>query len=293
MRSRFKVFGLFILFLTLSSSCVEQPKELIKIDEVAPWCILGFDSEDRSSEERVALIKELGLKRYGFNKGKGHLHEMVDEFQLAKDNEIEITSIFFWLNADRDSLGKLSAYNQELLANLKKTVQKPCLWLSFSNNFFEERSEEESVALAVEMIQYVKTLADEVGCELALYNHRGWFGSPYNQIKVLEGLDDSSISMVFNFHHAHEYVDEFDEVAKMITPYLSYVNLNGVKKEGPEILTIGEGDYELQMINTLKAEGFEGPWGILGHIKTEDVKVVLNRNIEGLKSLNTQYISED
>ena len=36
------------------------------------------------------------------------------------------------------------------------------------------------------------------------------------------------------------------------------------------------------MINTLLDEGYNGPLSILGHIKTEDVKKVLQRNIDGL-----------
>ncbi|MDO9634058.1 MAG: hypothetical protein Q7J05_03315 [Paludibacter sp.] len=58
-----------------------------------------------------------------------------------------------------------------------------------------------------------------------------------------------------------------------------------MKQEGPKILPIGKGDYESEMINLLMKEGFDGPWGILGHIESEDVKKVLERNIEGLDSL--------
>ncbi len=66
---------------------------------------------------------------------------------------------------------------------------------------------------------------------------------------------------------------------------MSYVNINGIRKEGPQILTIGEGGFENEMINVLRDEGFDGPWGILGHIKSEDVQKVLERNMNGLKSL--------
>ena len=139
------------------------------------------------------------------------------------------------------------------------------------------------------MINYVKTIADEIGCKLAIYNHHGWFGDPHNQLKILEALNQKDISMVYNFHHAHEHVDEFCDFVKEIIPYLSYVNLNGVKKDGEQILPIGKGDHEFEMLKCLKAEGYNGPFGILGHIKTEDVKIVLERNIDGLKKLNTLY----
>lgn len=287
------VYLFAFLLLLQFYACEKSTDLLIPVDEVSPWCILGFDSLDRSPEQRISMLKELGLSKYGFNRGKGEFDEMVKEFNLAKESDIEITSIFLWLNAKRDSIGKLGQSNQELLGNLRKVEQKPTIWVSFSNNFFEQRDEKESIEYATKMIKFVKLEADKLGCKLALYNHHGWFGNPYNQIKILKELNQDSITMVYNFHHAQDYVDEFSDIAKLIQPYLSYVNLNGVKKEGPQILTIGKGDYEYEMIKSLKAEGYDGPWGILGHIKTEDVHKVLKRNLDGLNALNTLYDKEE
>lgn len=280
---------IIVILLFTICSCSNGEGELIELDDLSPWCILDFDSLDRTTDQRIAMLKEMGFKKYGYNKGKGNLDEMTKEFRLAQESNIEISSIFLWLNAKRDSVGKLSLSNQKLLNNLKEVEQNPTIWLSFSNNFFKELSQEESIDLCIEMIQFIKPMADELACKLALYNHHGWFGNPHNQIKILEKLGTESITMVYNFHHAHEYVDEFPEIARKITPYLSYVNVNGVKKEGPEILTIGEGDYEYDMIKLLRKEGYNGPWGILGHIKTKDVQKVLEQNINGLKLLNAKF----
>lgn len=278
--------SLFLLvFLSSCKSLVESP---IHVKELSPWCIIDFDLLKRTPKQRIAMLKEMGFNKYGYEKGKGNLSEMREEFQLAKENNIEITSLFLWLNADRDSIGKLSASNQELLRNLKNAEAKPTLWVSFSTNYFEKLNHEQSITLSVEMIRFIKLKADELGCKLALYNHHGWFGNPHNQVEILEKLNQDSIAIVFNFHHAHQYVDEFPEIVKKIKPYLSYVNLSGVKKEGPKILTIGEGDYEFEMIKQLLDAGYNGPWGILGHIENQDVQKVLDRNVEGLKVLNSK-----
>lgn len=282
----------FVLLIVLLSLCTKKAGYPFKVNEVSPWCILDFDSLDRTPKQRIAMLKEMGFEKYGFNRGKGDLGQMKEEFKLAKENDIEIISVFLWLNAKRDSIGKLSPSNRELLHNLEESEQKPTIWLSFSQNFFDERSHEESVKLSIEMIRYIKLQADKAGCQLALYNHHGWFGDPYHQIELLEKMNQDSLTMVFNFHHAHAYVDEFPEIAKQITPYLSYVNLNGVKKEGPQILTPGKGDYEYEMIRILMEEGYQGPWGILGHIKTEDVQKVLERNVDGLKLMNSRFSKE-
>ncbi|MGY8863791.1 MAG: hypothetical protein ACKVJ2_14335, partial [Pseudomonadales bacterium] len=68
-------------------------------------------------------------------------------------------------------------------------------------------------------------------------------------------------------------------------PYLWSVNLNGMKQNGPKIVPIGEGDLEKDMIDYLLRKNYQGPFGILGHIKNEDVQVTLARNLNGLQSL--------
>jgi len=288
-----KLLSLSILIISIYfTSCNEKSDDFINTNEVIPWCILEFDSLDRTPVERITMLKEMGFSKYGYNWRDRHLIEMNNEFELAKKNNIEITSIFLWLNSERDSIGRLSNSNQQMLSNLSKVEYKPTIWLSFSNNFFENLNQEESINLAVDMIRFIKPKTDKLGCKLALYNHHGWFGNPYNQIEILEKLNDTSITMVYNFHHAHDYVDEFPKIVKMIKPHLSYVNLNGMKKNGNKILTIGEGDYEFEMIQDLIDEGFKGPWGILGHIKTEDVKKVLERNVEGLNFINSKLYDE-
>ncbi len=283
-----QLLALSVLLIYLSS-CKSEHKELINIDEVSAWCIIGFDSSERSPEQRMSLLQDMGLKKYGYNRGKGEYGQLKEEFKLAKDNDIEITSVFVWLNAKKDSVGHLSESNEQLLTHLKDVEQKPAIWVSFNNNFFENLDDKEATKVAVEMIAYVNSRAEDLGCNVALYNHTGWFGNPHNQIEIIKAIDQENISIVYNFHHAHNDVDEYRNNFKLLLPYLSYVNLNGVKKDGPKILDIGKGDHEYEMIKYLKELGYDGPWGILGHVKTEDVKVVLERNINGLKLLNAKY----
>jgi hypothetical protein len=68
-------------------------------------------------------------------------------------------------------------------------------------------------------------------------------------------------------------------------PYLKAININGMNVNGPQILPVGQGESELEMLKTIKASGYHGPIGILGHIAEKDVKQVLEGNIEGLKKL--------
>ncbi len=275
---------LFLVFI-LIYSCSNQKEQFNKMSNIYPWCIVAFDSLERSPVDRIMMLKELDFTKYAYDWRDKHLDEMETEINLARENEIEIISVWLWLNAKRDSLNNLSPSNERIFKILKNTKLKTTLWVSFNNNFFEDLSQEESMSRAIEMIKFIKIKADEIGCKIALYNHHGWFGDPYNQVEIIKLLPDDSLSIVYNFHHAHEHLDEFPQIIKKIKPYLSSVNLNGMRKEGPKVLPIGEGDYEMEMIKLLMDEGFNGPWGILGHIENEDVKKVLGRNIEGFNSI--------
>lgn len=114
---------------------------------------------------------------------------------------------------------------------------------------------------------------------------RDWFGEPVNEVKIIEASGLKNVGIVYNFHHGHKQMDDFDNILKVTKPYLTTVNLNGMKGEEFKIRTIGEGDRELELLKKLKASGFNGSIGIIGHTENEDVKVVLQRNLTGLKRL--------
>jgi hypothetical protein len=139
-----------------------------------------------------------------------------------------------------------------------------------------------------EMISYISLEAEDLGCRVGLYNHGDWFGRPENLVKIIELMPKLEIGIVFNFHHAHDMINEFPELAKMMKPYLWAVNLNGMNPEGPKILPIGQGEKEKEMLATLEDNGYHGPYGILGHVEDADVKEILKKNLAGLKSLSTR-----
>jgi sugar phosphate isomerase/epimerase len=135
------------------------------------------------------------------------------------------------------------------------------------------------------MISYISDEAEKRGCTVGLYNHGGWFGNPDNLVKIVEALSGKKIGIIFNFHHAHELLDDFPQMVENMMPHLWAVNLNGMTPAGPKIMPIGEGTEEKKMIEILKNNGFSGPWGILGHRTDADVRKVLKRNMQGVKKV--------
>lgn len=145
--------------------------------------------------------------------------------------------------------------------------------------------QEAAVSKGVEMINYLSQRTDSLSVKIGLYNHGSWFGEPKNQIAILKSLPNRDLGLIYNFHHAHHQLHIYEEIVNDMIPYLWAVNLNGMRKEGPKILPIGQGNLEKEMIEMLLKNGFSGPFGILGHIESEDVELVLKENLQGLSDL--------
>jgi hypothetical protein len=130
--------------------------------------------------------------------------------------------------------------------------------------------------------------SEQNGCSLALYNHGGWFGIPDHMVSIIESVAPGKIKIVYNFHHAHQQLDQFEENLEQMMPYLSTININGMRAEGPKIITLGDGDRELEMLRVIRDSEFSGAIGILGHTEGEDIRVVLERNLKGLEGLRNK-----
>ena len=109
--------------------------------------------------------------------------------------------------------------------------------------------------------------------------------NPHNQVSIIEksGFDD--VGIIYNFHHAHTQIEEFPQLLEVMLPYLNTVNINGMNEGGPKIMTVGQGESEKQMLETLAASGYSGNIGIIGHLEEEDVREVLQRNLAGLSQM--------
>lgn len=254
------------------------------MDNLYAWCIVPFDNQNRTPEQRIDMLRELGFKSYAFDWRDEHLPEMAHEFELAKENGIDIKAV--WMMVDhQDAAGNLSDNNRKVLQALSETQLNTQIWVSFPANYFDNMNDEQRLEKAAEMISYISLEAEDLGCRVGLYNHGGWFGRPENLVDIIESMPRLELGIIFNFHHAHDMIDEFPELAKMMQPYLWAVNLNGMNPEGQKILTPGKGSNEAGMIKTLTDAGYQGPFGVLGHIENADVKRVLEENLKGLQSL--------
>ena len=286
-----------ILYLSMISCHTKKSISPIsgpfEMENLIPWSIVAFDSKERGPHERVNMVKDLGFSQYAFGGRQKHIDTFDEEIEIAKANDVKITAVWLYLNAQKDKPGHLRSQNEKVLEAISKSGIQPQIWVGFNPSYFDDNSDKESFAKGEEMIAYLTSRAEELGCQVGLYNHGGWMGNPDNQLRIIESLQRQNIGIVYNFHHGHKDIDRYKRLFPKLLPHLYCVNLNGMDKKGSKILPIGEGDYEAEMINYLLEIGYGGPWGILGHVKGGDAKVILEKNLLGLKKMSVKEKRRD
>ena len=281
---------ILIIFSTCKSSKTQQLKNAYPFqkENLIPWSIVSFDVKERTPEQRIKMLKRLGFNQYAYGNRPKHQSTMKYELELAKQNNVQIKAVWLYINLDKDKVGKLKPHSEAILKTVEAVGLHTQIWVGFAPDYYNNLSDQKSLEQTVKMIEYLSQRAQKMGCKIALYNHGGWFGNSKNQLKIINALPKQDLGIIFNFHHAHAHLNTFQSDIKRMLPYLWCVNLNGMKKEGPKIITIGEGNLEKQMIQELLDLGYNKPFGILGHLKGGDAELILEKNLHGLHMLFPQ-----
>ena len=277
----------FIVVLVLVLSCeskrTNENNHLFEKSNLMAWCIVPFDSLERGPQERAAMLKELGISKLAYDWREKHLSSFPDEINALKDNKIELKAVWFWIATPQAD--QLDSANQIMFNMIKEHTIKTDFWIGIEKGFFEGLTDQQKLDKGVAAVTSLHQMAAEIGCTISLYNHGDWFGEPDNQIRIIEKSGLKDVGIVYSFHHAHSQIKDFRARLDRMLPYLKAININGMNVNGPQILPVGQGDSELEMLKTIKASGYNGPIGLLGHISEKDVKKVLEGNIAGLKKL--------
>ncbi len=279
---------LLILLLSISGwkSGVAQKKDIFDKSNLLAWCIVPFDSEKRGPEERAKMLSELGIKKFAYDWRDEHVPQFDEEWKALRKYGIELTA--FWMMTGQEP--EKDRYVQEILAFLKRNQIKTQLWLLVAETAnFNELSQEEKVKTLSKPIQYIAEKAKELGCEVALYNHGGWFGEPENQLEIIDFLKMKNIGIVYNFHHARFHHARFKEFYPKMLPKLMALNIAGLKSDVTEhAFRVGQGDVEKDMLIQVWKSKYKGPIGILNHDTNEDAKKALIDEMLGLEKVLKQ-----
>lgn len=268
----------------------KSEKGMLAQDKIIAWCIVPFDARDRTPAQRAEMLQELGIGKYAYDYRDRHIPQFAEEIRTMEASGIEMHAVWLWIQDAGDQL--LDPASERIVRTVEQEGLKTEFWVSFPGQFFEGLSEQEKFDKAVGTLSKLNERVQKAGCSIALYNHGDWFGNPENQIRIIAAIGSDNIGMVYNFHHGHHEVAQFGELFPKMQPYLTAVNLNGMTPDGPKIIDLGKGEAELGMLRIMKQYGYQGPIGILGHTEGEDIRVVLERNLEGLVKLRSALQDE-
>ncbi len=262
-------------------------ESLFAAPNLLAWCIVPYDALNRTPVERMAMLKRLGFTQYAWDWRQRHLKDLPEEIKAARDAGIQMRAVWLWVDNKTDQPGHLGPANRAVVDAVTQAKLSVEYWVGFDANFFDGLPEAERVKKGAAMVSYIREQALVTGSTVALYNHGAWFGEPDNEIKVIKAAGGRGLGIVYNLHHAEGQVDGFAALLPRMLPYLRAVNLNGLHpgSTDSEIITLGEGTLERGLIQTLKASGYAGPLGILGHTEGKDIEKVLAGNLAGLRAI--------
>jgi hypothetical protein len=270
---RWAILCFVVWNVALNNARPDQASVFARQNLVA-WCVVPFDAKQRSPGERARMLSELGFEKLAYDWREEHVPTFEQEILALRKANIEFFA--FW--DEHESMFRL----------FEKYKIHPQIWKTIPDP--GEGSEAEKVERAARSLRPLVARTKQLGCRLGLYNHGGWTGEPRNMVAVCRWLRDrveaDHVGIVYNFHHGHDHINDFAESLSLMQPFLLCIDLNGMSTRGdPQILPIGEGQHERNMIQIIKKSGYTGPIGILAHRADMDAAVSLRQNLDGLKQI--------
>ena len=282
----FVIIAIVLTSAVLSNECGRSAESIFVKDNITPWCIVPFDAKNRTPQERAEMLQRLSFKTFAYDWRDVHISTFDEEVAELRKSGIQMTA-FWWV-------GGLPKRAEDIYESEKGRLQmdffkrnnlKLEVWVTLTEPDEEVNSKQEKYELAASYVDILAQELGKIGCRMSLYNHGGWGGEPVNMVEVIKRVKSKNTGLVYNFHHGHKHLDDMPEAFEMMVPYLTCVNLNGMNRDGPKILPLGEGEVDLWILKIIRDSGYKGPIGILGHVTDEDVEIVLKRNLDGLRSL--------
>jgi hypothetical protein len=264
-----------LLFILLTGLCAgTNAADNFAKDKLVAWCVVPFDAKQRGPAERAAMLKQLGLKRVAYDWRTQHVKEFEEEILQYKKHGLEFFA--FWKG------------HEEAFRLFEKHKIHPQIWHTLRSP--QADSQEARVAAAAQTMLPLVQRTKELGCELGLYNHGGWGGDPANLVAVCQYLrkhhNAKHVGIVYNLHHGHGHITDWEKSLHHMKPYLLCLNLNGMNDGAePKILQLGRGQHEAAMITAIRKSSYAGPIGILDHRNDTDTEIALKENLEGLQKI--------
>lgn len=283
MKQRLLLLLFTITLLNADEVIAQAPVDVFSKDNLIAWCIVPFDSQNRTPEQRAEMLNELGINKLAYDWREKHIPEFDEEVLQLKQHNINLQA-FWYACGPRPWEDKNFSI---ILALFKKHQVKTQLWSMFiPDKGFDTLSQQAKIEATAKTVAFVADKLNEAGCTLGLYNHGGWTSEPENQLAIIDYLKKPNIGIVYNFSHSEEQIHRFPEFYPAIQPHLLAINLTGLKGGYPaEVVAVGQGNIEPRMMQMIRKSGYKGPIGIINENFAADARDGLLINIEGMKKV--------
>ncbi|RQP10046.1 MAG: xylose isomerase [Parapedobacter sp.] len=281
-------FFIFAVFAAVPLAGFKLPKDhpvkdVFAKQNLAAWCIVPFDAKHRGPEERAKMLSDLGITKLAYDWREEHIPTFDDELRALNKYGIKLEA--FWMMSGNHP--EDDPYIRQIFDFIARNKVKTQIWLLMGEwEGFGDLSQHDKVEAMRKPIAYIAAKAAALDCQVALYNHGGWFGEPENQLEIINELNLENVGMVYNFHHARLHHERFSTFFPKILPHLFALNIAGLKSGVTDrFFRTGQGDVEKEMIRQVWKSKYRGTIGIINHNENEDAEKGLRDEIDGLKKI--------
>jgi hypothetical protein len=234
------------------------------------------------------MLEKLGITQFAYDYRTEHIPTFDAEIEALQRHHIQLLAWWFPTTLNVEARGILAVLEKHHLRGVQ-------LWVMGGGEpNTTPAAQAQRVKDEASRIRPIAQAAFNIGSQVGLYNHGGWFGEPENQLAIIEALRAEAVTnvgTVYNLHHGHSHIDRFATLLQKMKPHLLALNINGMVRDGDKngelILPLGQGDLEVALLRTICESGWRGPIGLLNHTD-KDAQDRLVDNLDGLEWIKSQ-----
>lgn len=293
---RKKIHTTALALLLVSSLLTSAQKQLDNVFycQNTMW---QFDNKPQTPQQKVKLMKEIGfdgLEGFGYS----------TFFELKSELDKEGLSMpVNYVGLDFKANGKLkgNAFN-EIKEMIRSSDEGSVIYFHLKNEKFMDDKESGDKTIVPVLCKLAGYAAD-YDVKLCVYPHIDLYCETItHSVQLAKLVDRKNFGAAMNLCHLLkvEGTEGLDEKLKKITPWLFAVNICGAdngdtKQYGWDrlIQPLGQGTFDTyDIVKSLKAYGYEGPFGVQCYNLKGDVVKTLTQTMDTWRAYQKRFAEE-
>jgi hypothetical protein len=129
MKNLFAFIWVILMGITGCGSGAPGGERLFEMENLVAWCIVPFDAENRTPEERAEMLDELGFTRFAYDYRDEHIPSFKEEIEALPRHHILLSAVWLWVDPCREE--PLDSSGWEIFRILNETGTHTEIWLVF------------------------------------------------------------------------------------------------------------------------------------------------------------------